>query len=165
MLQRRRTFLLSSAIAACACWLAEDHATAEGSAGASPARPQRWRTLPHTVAQQLNLYRREGLLVAVDAVPGGTKGVQALLGGSADVVVGFYDHSIRNSRPRTSRQVICNDDAVPGQCDHHVSPKFRKDTQDRGFEACRDRRTRFGLTSSPRLRLSSSCGMAWRHRM
>jgi NitT/TauT family transport system substrate-binding protein len=53
--------------------------------------------LPHTVAQQLNLYRKEDLLIAVDAVPGGTKGVQALLGGSADVVVGFYDHSIRTA--------------------------------------------------------------------
>jgi len=93
MLQRRRSFLLSSAMAGGAC-------TRRGTATQRvrlviAGTPANLAFLPHTVADQLNLYRKEGLLLAVDAVPGGTKGAQALLGGSADVVVGYYDHSIR----------------------------------------------------------------------
>jgi NitT/TauT family transport system substrate-binding protein len=91
--QPRRSFLLSSALAAGAC-------TRRVSASRRvrlvlAGTPATLAYLPHTVARELNFYRKEGLLVAVDAVPGGTKGAQALLGGSADVVVGFYDHSIR----------------------------------------------------------------------
>jgi len=52
--------------------------------------------LPHTIAQQLGLYQRDGLKVAIEIVPGGgAKGTQALLGGSADVVVGFHDDCVR----------------------------------------------------------------------
>jgi NitT/TauT family transport system substrate-binding protein len=57
--------------------------------------PSNLSFLPHTVAQRLNLYSKQELKVAVDVVPGGTKGAQALLGGSADVVVGYFDHSVR----------------------------------------------------------------------
>src|SRR3954447_15718577 len=45
--------------------------------------------LPHTLAQELKLYEKEGLKAAVEVVPGGNKGLQALLGGSTDVVLGF----------------------------------------------------------------------------
>jgi NitT/TauT family transport system substrate-binding protein len=51
--------------------------------------------LPHTLARELGFYRQNRLEVQIDAVPGGTKAMQALLGGSADVVVGYYDHPIR----------------------------------------------------------------------
>lgn len=70
--------------------------------------------LPHTVAQQLSFYRKEGLLVAVDVVPGGTKGVQALLGGSADVVIGFYDHSIRTAAQGQAVQSFVTMTRYPG---------------------------------------------------
>src|SRR4051794_38435379 len=53
--------------------------------------------LPHSLAQQLGYYDSKGLNVSVEAVPGGTKAMQALLGGSTDVVVGFYDHTVRVS--------------------------------------------------------------------
>lgn len=93
MLQRRRSFLVSSAIAAGAC--ARRGPTPQRLRLVVAGTPATLAFLPHTVAQQLNFYRKEGLLLAIDAVPGGTKGAQALLGGSADVVLGFYDHSIR----------------------------------------------------------------------
>jgi NitT/TauT family transport system substrate-binding protein len=57
--------------------------------------PSNLAFLPHTLAQELRLYEKAGLTLAVDAVPGGTKGLQSLIGGSADVVVGYYDHSVR----------------------------------------------------------------------
>ncbi|MGH2670567.1 MAG: ABC transporter substrate-binding protein, partial [bacterium] len=51
--------------------------------------------LPTTLAAQLGHYRDEGLNVRIDSFAGGARSLQALLGGSADVVSGFYDHTIQ----------------------------------------------------------------------
>lgn len=51
--------------------------------------------LPTTLAQQLGYYRDEGLDVELQDFAGGSKALQALVGGSADVVSGFYDHTIQ----------------------------------------------------------------------
>jgi NitT/TauT family transport system substrate-binding protein len=51
--------------------------------------------LPTTLARELNFYRDEGLDVELQDHAGGSKALQALVGGSADVVCGFYDHTIQ----------------------------------------------------------------------
>lgn len=51
--------------------------------------------LPTTLAQELGFYREEGLDVELQDFAGGAKALQALIGGSADVVSGFYDHTIQ----------------------------------------------------------------------
>jgi sulfonate transport system substrate-binding protein len=51
--------------------------------------------LPTTLAGELGFYREEGLNVELQDLPGGSKALQALVGGSADVVSGFYDHTIQ----------------------------------------------------------------------
>jgi NitT/TauT family transport system substrate-binding protein len=51
--------------------------------------------LPTTLAQQLGYYREEGLDVELQDFAGGAKALQAAVGGSADVVSGFYDHTIQ----------------------------------------------------------------------
>ncbi|MGE5242612.1 MAG: ABC transporter substrate-binding protein [Betaproteobacteria bacterium] len=51
--------------------------------------------LPTTLAQQLGFYRDEGLDVTIEDFAGGSKALEALVGGSADVVSGFYDHTIQ----------------------------------------------------------------------
>jgi NitT/TauT family transport system substrate-binding protein len=51
--------------------------------------------LPATLAQELGFYRDEGLDVTLQDFPGGAKSLEALEGGSADVVCGFYDHTIQ----------------------------------------------------------------------
>src|SRR6476620_9695557 len=51
--------------------------------------------LPTTLAQQLGFYEAEGVRVKLESFPGGAKALQALLGGSADVVSGFYDHTLQ----------------------------------------------------------------------
>jgi len=51
--------------------------------------------LPTTLAQELGFYRDEGLDVELQDFAGGSKALQALIGGSADVVCGFYDHTIQ----------------------------------------------------------------------
>jgi NitT/TauT family transport system substrate-binding protein len=50
--------------------------------------------LPLTLAAQLGYFRQEGLEVEILDFPGGAKSLQAMMGGSADVVSGGYDHTI-----------------------------------------------------------------------
>lgn len=50
--------------------------------------------LPTTLAQELGFYRDEGLDVELQDMAGGSKALEAMIGGSADVVSGFYDHTI-----------------------------------------------------------------------
>lgn len=51
--------------------------------------------LPTTLAQELGFYREEGLDVELQDHAGGAKALQSLIGGSSDVVSGFYDHTIQ----------------------------------------------------------------------
>ena len=51
--------------------------------------------LPTTLAQELGFYTKAGLDVELQDFQGGAKALQALVGGSADVVSGFYDHTIQ----------------------------------------------------------------------
>jgi NitT/TauT family transport system substrate-binding protein len=50
--------------------------------------------LPLTIAEQLGFFKKEGLDVQVSDFGGGAKALQALVGGSADVVCGAYEHTI-----------------------------------------------------------------------
>jgi NitT/TauT family transport system substrate-binding protein len=51
--------------------------------------------LPLTVTQRLGYFRDAGLDVEISDFQGGAKSLQALIGGSADVVTGAYDHTIQ----------------------------------------------------------------------
>ncbi len=51
--------------------------------------------LPTTLARELGFYEAEGLRVDIQDLAGGSKALEALVGGSADVVSGFYDHTIQ----------------------------------------------------------------------
>ena len=51
--------------------------------------------LPTTLARELGFYKEEGLDVELQDFAGGSKALEALIGGSADVVSGFYDHTIQ----------------------------------------------------------------------
>ena len=50
--------------------------------------------LPLTIAEQLGYFKDEGLQVEIPDFAGGAKALQALVGGSADVVSGAYEHTI-----------------------------------------------------------------------
>jgi NitT/TauT family transport system substrate-binding protein len=109
---QRRSFLISSALITGACHTKKSaHRTVRLVIAGTPAT---LAYLPHTIAEQLNFYEKEGLSIAADAVPGGTKGVQALLGGSADVVVGYYDHSVRTAAQGQSVQSFVTMTRYPG---------------------------------------------------
>lgn len=50
--------------------------------------------LPLTLAERLGYFRDQGLEVEIVDFPGGAKALQALVGGSADVVAGAFEHTI-----------------------------------------------------------------------
>ena len=50
--------------------------------------------LPLTISEQLGFFKAEGLDVEISDFAGGAKALQALMGGSADVVNGAYEHTI-----------------------------------------------------------------------
>jgi NitT/TauT family transport system substrate-binding protein len=51
--------------------------------------------LPAVLAQELGFYKDAGLNVSLTEFQGGAKALEAMMGGSADVVCGFYDHTIQ----------------------------------------------------------------------
>ncbi len=51
--------------------------------------------LPLTVAERLGYFKEEGLEVEISDFNGGSKALQAVVGGSADVVAGVYEHTVR----------------------------------------------------------------------
>jgi len=73
---------------------------------AQPARPEKTRVaiavggkasfyyLPLTLAEQLGYFKAEGLDVEISDFAGGARALQAVVGGSADVVSGAYEHTI-----------------------------------------------------------------------
>ncbi len=51
--------------------------------------------LPLTIAERKGFFKEEGLEVEINDFAGGARALQALVGGSVDVVTGAYDHTIR----------------------------------------------------------------------
>jgi len=50
--------------------------------------------LPLTIAERLGYFKDEGLVVEIVDFPGGAKALQSLVGGSADLVSGAFEHTI-----------------------------------------------------------------------
>jgi NitT/TauT family transport system substrate-binding protein len=51
--------------------------------------------LPTTLSQQLGHFKACGVEVTIEDVGAGSKSLQAVLGRSADIATGFYDHAIQ----------------------------------------------------------------------
>src|SRR6266542_6101231 len=51
--------------------------------------------LPLTICERLGYFKEQGLEVAINDFGGGAKSLQALVGGSVDMVTGAYEHTIR----------------------------------------------------------------------
>lgn len=51
--------------------------------------------LPLTLAERLGYFKDEGLTLTINDFAGGAQSLQALVGGSVDVVAGAYEHTIR----------------------------------------------------------------------
>lgn len=62
--------------------------------------------LPLTIAEQKGYFKDEGLAVEIQDFPGGARALQALLGGSADITSGAYEHTITQQAKGQSIQAI-----------------------------------------------------------
>jgi len=51
--------------------------------------------LPLTICERLGYFKEQGLDVAINDFRGGAQSLQALVGGSVDIVTGAYEHTIR----------------------------------------------------------------------
>src|SRR5262245_6175442 len=51
--------------------------------------------LPLTICERLGYFKEQGLEVSTNDFRGGAQSLQALIGGSVDVVTGAYEHTIR----------------------------------------------------------------------
>lgn len=70
--------------------------------------------LPATLADQLGYYRDEGITVEIDDLKGGADALKALLGGSVDMVTGFYEHTIRTQTQGKFIETVALFDQYPG---------------------------------------------------
>jgi NitT/TauT family transport system substrate-binding protein len=81
--------------------------------------------LPLTLADRLGYYADEGIDIVIQDFPGGARALQSLMGGSADIVCGYYDHTLQmaaEGRPLTAFVAMLR---YPGFV-AVVSPKPRK---------------------------------------
>ena len=82
--------------------------------------------LPTVLAKQLGEYDKAGLEIELIDFKGGSQALQAVIGGSADVVSGYYDHCVNLAAKGQSLQAFVVYDRYPGMV-LAVSPESGKD--------------------------------------
>jgi len=70
--------------------------------------------LPTVLAQQLGEYQKAGVEVELVNFKGGSQALTAVLGGSADVVSGYYDHCVNLAAKNQALQAFVVYDRYPG---------------------------------------------------
>jgi NitT/TauT family transport system substrate-binding protein len=70
--------------------------------------------LPLTLAERLGYFKDEGLNVEINDFGGGSKSLQALIGGSVDAVTGAYEHTIRMQEKGQNIQAVVELGRYPG---------------------------------------------------
>jgi NitT/TauT family transport system substrate-binding protein len=82
--------------------------------------------LPTVLARQLGEYEKAGLAVELVDLKGGSDALKAVLGGSADVVSGYFDHCVNLAAKKQELQSFVVYDRYPGLV-LVVSPKHTND--------------------------------------
>lgn len=80
---------------------------------------------PATLAQSLGFYKEEGLDVAIQDFPGGSKALESLFGGSADAVCGFYDHTVQMAAQGRELRAFISLLRYPGLVATTTSPEVK----------------------------------------
>src|SRR3954468_9779734 len=70
--------------------------------------------LPTVLAKQLGEYDKAGLAVELVDLKGGSDALKAVLGGSADVVSGYFDHCVNLAAKKQELQAFVVYDRYPG---------------------------------------------------
>jgi NitT/TauT family transport system substrate-binding protein len=93
-LLNRRSFSLVAAAAVAAPMLMAQGRPEKSKISMAVGGKAAFYYLPLTISEQLGYFKHEGLDVEIADFAGGAKALQALVGGSADVVSGAYEHTI-----------------------------------------------------------------------
>ena len=70
--------------------------------------------MPLTLADQLGYFKQEGLSVDIQDLKGGADALTAMIGGSTDATMGFYEHTIRTQTQGKFIEMIATCDLYPG---------------------------------------------------
>src|SRR6185503_1022927 len=70
--------------------------------------------LPTVLAEQLGEYKKAGVNVELVDFKGGSQSLTAVIGGSADVVSGYFDHCVNLAAKNQSLQAFVVYDRYPG---------------------------------------------------
>lgn len=124
MIINRRNMLLGAAAFGLAGLASRLPAHAQDAA-AAPEKPELmlgvggkplFYYLPLTIAERKGFFEEEGLKVTINDFGGGAKSLQALIGGSVDVVTGAYEHTIRMQNKGQDIKAVCELGRFPGIC-------------------------------------------------
>src|SRR5713101_5315435 len=70
--------------------------------------------LPTVLAEQLGEYKKAGVEIELVNFKGGSQALTAVIGGSADVVSGYYDHCVNLAARNQNLQAFVVYDRYPG---------------------------------------------------
>jgi NitT/TauT family transport system substrate-binding protein len=70
--------------------------------------------MPLTLADQLGYFKQEGLSVEIADLKGGADALTAMIGGSTDATMGFYEHTLRTQTQGKFIEMIATCDLYPG---------------------------------------------------
>lgn len=70
--------------------------------------------LPLTIAERKGFFTEEGIDAEISDFGGGARSLQALIGGSVDVVTGAYEHTIRMQAKGQDVRAVCELGRLPG---------------------------------------------------
>jgi NitT/TauT family transport system substrate-binding protein len=91
---QRRHLLASGVLAATLPYLAHAQALEKSKVIVAVGGKNLLYYLPLTIAEQLGYFKAEGLDVTIVDFAGGSRALQAVVGGSADVVSGAFEHTV-----------------------------------------------------------------------
>ncbi len=69
--------------------------------------------LPLTIAERKGFFKEEGIDADINDFGGGARSLQALIGGSVDVVTGAYEHTIRMQAKGQDVRAVCELGRLP----------------------------------------------------
>src|SRR6516162_369960 len=98
--------------------------------------------LPLTICERLGYFKEQGLDVIIEDFRGGAQSLQALVGGSVDVVTGAYEHTIRMQAKGQDIRAVIELGRFPG-----IAVGLRKDKA-AGYKSAADLKgAKIGVTA------------------
>lgn len=112
-LSRRRFCIIAAATAACAVAPSFASAAEKTSVTIAVGGKNLYYYLPMAIADWMGFFKDEGLDVKVVDFQGGSRSLQAVIGGSADVVSGAFEHTLSMQTKRQAMRAFVLQDRAP----------------------------------------------------